>query len=132
MKNIYYYTAIFHKEGTGYSVWLHDIPGCISQGDTLEDAVKYIKEALGLFYEDYRSKGKEMPEPTDPGEIRPAENEFAAMVEFNALDYMKKHSSKSVKKTLSIPAWLNELAEENHINFSSVLQSALKERLNVS
>lgn len=132
MKNMYYYTAILHKEDIGYSIWLHDIPGCISQGETLEEAISNIKDALGLFYEDYRSKGKELPEPVDPTEIKPDNGEFAAMVEFNAADYMKRRSSKAVKKTLTLPAWLNELAEENHINFSSVLQSALIERLGMN
>lgn len=132
MKNIYYYTAILHKEDKGYSIWLNDIPGCVSQGDTLEDAIFYIKDALGLYYEDCQSKGTEMPEPKSPEGIELEKGEFAAMVEFDALEYMKRRSNKAVKKTLSIPAWLNTLAEENHINFSSVLQSALKERLNVN
>lgn len=131
MNNIYYYTATLHKEDVGYSVWIDDLPGCVSQGDNLHEAVANIKEALGLYYEDYKSRQETLPTPSEPETIKLEENETAMLIEFDALDYIKRHDNKAVKKTLTIPSWLNTVAEENNINFSSVLQSALKQRLNI-
>ena len=59
------------------------------------------------------------------------EGDFVAMVEFDELDYRKRHENQAVKKTLTIPGWLNHLAEEQGLNFSRVLQNALKRELNV-
>ena len=131
MNNIYYYPATLHKEEIGYSVWIDDIPGCISQGDSLQEAVVNIKEALGLYYEDYKSRNESLPVPSAPEKIKHEQDESVMLIEFNALDYIKHHDNKSVKKTLTIPSWLNNLAEENNINFSSVLQAALKKRLDI-
>lgn len=126
-----YYPAVMHpeKEG-GYSVWLHDIEGCISQGETLSEAVENIKDALGLFYEDAAEGKSVLPAPSAPNGIKLEEDEFIAVIEFSPSEYLKTRSTKAVKKTLSIPAWLNSMAEAQQINFSSVLQSALVERLN--
>lgn len=131
MNIIYYYAAIFHKEDIGYSVWINDIPGCTSQGDSLHEAVINIKDALGLYYEDYKSRNETLPAPSELNDIELEENETAVLIEFDVLEYLKRHSRKAIKKTLTIPAWLNTIAEENDINFSSVLQAALKEKLNI-
>ena len=131
MNTIYYYTATLHKEDVGYSIWIDDIPGCISQGDSLGEAITNIKEALGLYYEDSKIRKENLPEPSAPETIKLEENETAMLIEFDAMEYLKRHDNKAVKKTLTIPSWLNTIAEENNINFSSVLQSALKQRLNI-
>lgn len=126
-----YYSAIMHPEGDGgYSVWLHGISGCSSQGETLSEAVENIKDALGLFYEDAVEGNSTLPAPTTPNSTELEPGEFVAVIEFSPSEYLKTRSTRAVKKTLSIPAWLNNMAEAKQINFSSVLQSALVERLN--
>ena len=126
-----YYPAIMHpEEDGGYSVWLHDIKGCCSQGDTLSEAVENIKDALGLYYEDAAEGNSTLPAPSAPNGVELEPGEFLAVIEFSPSDYLKTRSTKAVKKTLSIPAWLNSMAEAQQINFSAVLQSALVERLN--
>ena len=67
-----------------------------------------------------------------PDDIELEKDEFLVLVEFNLIEYLKNTSDKAVKKTLTIPSWLNNLAEQNNVNFSNVLQNALKEYLNVS
>lgn len=131
MNNIYYFTAVLHKEDIGYSVWIDELSGCNSQGDSLAEAVANIKDAIGLFYEDLKSRGEPFPTPSEPEKVKLEKNESAVLIEFDALEYAKKHDKKAVKKTLTIPSWLNTVAEENNINFSSVLQSALKQKLNI-
>lgn len=124
-----YYPVLFHREETGYSVTVPDLDGCFSQGDTLEEAVKMVREAIGLWL---GSDGAEaVPAASDPGAIRATGGDFVMMVEFDRLAYEKKHGSRPVKKTLSIPAWLNTRAEEANLNFSHVLQDALKVKLNL-
>ena len=125
MKKIYY-PAVFHPEEIGYSVTVPDIPGCFTQGDTLQEAVEMASDAIGLCLE-----GGETFKASLPNDIRCESGEFVALIEFDQIAYFKKHDTKAVKKTLTIPSWLNSLAEEQHINFSSLLQAALKERLNV-
>lgn len=125
------YPAIFHTEDIGYSVSVPDIDGCISEGDTLEEAYANIIDAIGLYMEDFHANGVDAPKASNPNNISCDDNEFVALVEFDMIEYMKKHDTKVVKKTLTIPSWLNYMAEEQHINFSSVLQAALKQRLNI-
>lgn len=131
MKTKYCYPAILQKDGSGYAVWINDVSGCNSCGETVAEALENIKEALGLCIEVLSEKGEHIPEPTDPENISLEKNQFVAIVEFDWLEYQKKYCSKAVKKTLTIPMYLNDLAEKEHINFSSVLREALESRLHI-
>ena len=104
-----------------------DIEGCFTQGDTLEEAVEMAQDAIGLMLEDCA----ELPAPSDPAQLCPGPGDFVVAVPFDALDFKRRRDNRSVKKTLSIPSWLNEEAEAAHINFSGVLQVALKRKLNI-
>ena len=125
----YYYPAVFQPEEVGYSVWLADIDGAISQGDTLEEAIENIKDAFGLYVEDAQERKSELPKASNPADIALEKGQFVCFIEFDWVEYQRKHGNKAVKKTLTIPAWLNTLAEEEQINFSGVLQDALKAKL---
>lgn len=127
--NKYYYPAVFQKEDEGFSVWMPDVPGCISQGDTLEEAVENIKDAFGLFVEEEKQNGASIPAASLPNNVGIEDGQFVVLVEFDWTEYLKKNDTRTVKKTLTIPAWLNALAEDQHINFSGVLKSALIEKL---
>lgn len=121
-----FYPAIFHPEDDGgYSVVVPDIDGCFSEGDTLDEAYEMAFDAVGLCLEDALARGINIPSPSDVKSLERGANDIVAFIAFNWLEYRKKHDTKSVKKTLTIPSWLNAAAEERHINFSSVLQNAL-------
>ena len=126
MQNKYFYPAIFHEaqEG-GYWISFPDIPECLTQGGSLEEAYYMANEALGLALED-RIKENDIPAPSDIKTIKVAADSVTVLIEFDMLEYRKRHDSRAVKKTLSIPAWLNEEATAEGINFSQVLQDALK------
>ena len=128
----YIYPAIFQKEKTGYSVFFPDLAGCQTEGDTLEEALNMAKDALSIFIFDLEEEHKNIPAPSNPTEIIIEKNQFISIIEFDMLEYRKKYDNKSIKKTLSIPCWLNSLAEEYNVNFSQILQKALKEYLNIS
>ena len=86
---------------------------------------------MGIYLSQLDSDGKEAPAPSNPAGLHPEGKGFVAMVDMDMLAYRQKHDNKAVKKTLSIPQWLNTLAEREGINFSNVLQKALRERLHV-
>ena len=121
--NAIFYPAIFHPEEVGYSVIIPDIEGCFTQGETMDEAVTMAQDAIGLMLEDQ----KVCPKPSLPSALTVDPGDFVAMVPFDMDEYKKKF--KPVKKTLSIPGWMNDAAEAAHINFSSVLQEGLKSEL---
>lgn len=124
-----FYPVIFTKEDVGYSAVAADLDGCFSEGDTFGEAYTNIQDAIGLYLEDL----EEYPAPSNPESISHdlGDGKFMCVVEFDQTEYKKRNYTKSVKKTLTIPEWLNEEAEKQHINFSGVLQDALKSKLDI-
>lgn len=125
LKKLFYPAVFTPEDDGGYSVAFPDVDGCFTQGETIEDAYKMAFDALGLAIDFLESEKRTIPLPSTPNEIKLNENEFVVIIEFDMLEYQKKHNSKSVKKTLTIPQWLNEEAMAKNINFSQVLQEAL-------
>ena len=120
------YPAIFYKEDDSFWVEFPDLEGCQSYGDTIEDTMEYAQEALGLYIASKLDNNEKIKEPSDIKRIE-SDNGFVSYVSTDVNRYRKK--TKAIKKTLTIPEWLNEEAEKNHINFSSVLQKALIDEL---
>ncbi len=128
MKKLFY-PAIFQIKENGYIVYFPDVEGCSAEGSDMQKAYETASEALGLVLSYLKNEKKELPTPSAPQDIKTSENEFVAVIEFDMMEYLKKHNGKAVKKTLSIPQWLNEEAMSRNINFSNVLQEALIERI---
>lgn len=124
-----YYPAVFQREEKGYSVWVPDIPGCVSQGDTFQEAADCIAEAIGACLETYADNKLDIPKPSSPEAVPTEAGQFVSMIAFDPAEYDARFSTKAAKKTLTIPTWLNTIAERNNINFSAVLQAALIEKL---
>ena len=116
------YPAIIHQEDGGYWVEFPDLEGCFSDGDSLPDAISNASDALGGYLCYMMDRGLTAPVASDAKSID-AGNDLVTIVITDPLSY--KRNTKAVKKTLTIPEWLNEEAEKRHINFSSVLQAAL-------
>lgn len=132
MKNKFFYPALFHKEENGgFWVSFPDVPECLTRGDNMENAYEMAADALGLALED-RIKEDDIPHATSIDELPAEEGAYPVIIEFDLLEYRRKYSSKAVKKTLSIPEWLNDEAIKKGINFSAVLQDALKAQLGIS
>lgn len=127
--NKLFYPAVFHKaEEGGFWVSFPDFPECFTEGDDMTQAYEMAVEALGLALEDVLMSKSEVPKASEAENIA-VEEGFLVIVEFDMLEYQKKHNSKAVKKTLTIPEWLNEAAIRQNINFSQVLQEALMTRV---
>ncbi len=129
MKKLFY-PALFHKaEEGGFWVSFPDIPECLTQGDDMTQAYEMAVEALGLALVCREKEQQPFPPISDPTEITPNPDSFLVVIEFDMLAYKKRTSSRAVKKTLSIPEWLNEAAMAMDLNFSQILQEALIARI---
>lgn len=126
-----FYPAIFHKaEEGGFWISFPDIPECLTEGDDMQQAYEMAVEALGLALVNRKEEKEEIPVPSEIDRIQ-GEDGTLVSVEFDMQEYLRKHNSKAVKKTLSIPEWLNEEATAMGVNFSQVLQEALMNKLNI-
>lgn len=124
-----FYPSIFHKaEEGGFWVSFPDIPECLTEGDDMRQAYEMASDALGLVISDKIKNKETLPVPSQADEVN-TEDGYLVIVEFDLLEYQKKHNNRAVKKTLSIPAWLNEAAIRAGVNFSQVLQEALLEKV---
>lgn len=132
MKN-YVYPAVFTAESGGlYSVNFPDLKNCYTCGDDLADALEMAKDVLSLTLYEYQKNKVDFPEPSDLKSIQCDNDSFVNFVSANTLAYQKKFNNKAVKKTLSIPEWLNEAASAANINFSQVLQEGLLHALDLA
>lgn len=126
-----FYLAIFHKaEEGGFWISFPDLPECFTEGDDMKQAYEMAVEALGLALVNRKEEKEEIPMPSEIDKIQNEEGIFV-VIEFDMQEYLRKHNAKAVKKTLSIPQWLNEEATAMGINFSQVLQEALMNKLNI-
>ena len=128
----YAYTAVFTQEENGlYSVTFPDLQGCYTSGDDMSDAVYMAQDVLNLTLFDLEQDKKVIPKASKPQDIKTSGEQFTSVIAVDTDTYRRFYENKSVKKTLTIPMWLNERAEQANVNFSGVLQSALKELLQV-
>lgn len=127
----YIYPAIFNfAEEGGYFVTFPDFPECITEGDDLQDAYEMTVDALGLAVTSRMQDGEQLPSATDLNKITTTPGQSIVIVEFDIDEYNRKHNSKAVKKTLTIPEWMNDEGIRLGINFSHLLQDALREHIN--
>ena len=133
-----FYPACFYKEKDGnYSVIFPDLDHLSTCGDTLENALEMAVDCLAGYLYSAGKDGQDVPPPSDmkdidiDSEYDDYESAFINIVAVDVEEYAKKHFERSVKKTLTIPAWLNEMAIEKNVNFSQVLQNALKAELHI-
>ena len=118
------YPAVFHDEGT-YWVEFPDLGGCVSDGDTLEEAMANAQEAMGLYLAAVLEDEQPLPQASDIKEIKTDGVVSYVSVDVNAY----RRSTKAVRKTLSIPEWLAIEAEKRNLGLSKVLQEGLKSQL---
>lgn len=129
------YLAVFYpfENGLGYTVEFPDLPGCITQGDSLEEALDMAADAASGWILGEIEEGYNIPSPSKSIRLDDFDGAtFSNYVVIDMEEYAKLYGNKAVKKTLTIPRWLNTLSEKQGINFSQVLQEALKEKLDLT
>ena len=128
----YTYTAVFTPEENGlYSVNFPDLQGCYTSGDDMADAIHMAQDVLNLTLYDLEQDKKPIPKASKPKDIKITGEQFTSVIAADTEAYRRFYENKSIKKTLTIPMWLNERAERANINFSGILQEALKARLHI-
>lgn len=128
----YAYPAIFTSEENGtYSIVFPDLESCYTCGDSLEDGLEMAEDALALVLYGYEKDNRPIPAPSKINDLRLNNGQFANYIFCDTLKYRKMYNSKAVKKTLTIPEWVNESAMAIGLNFSQVLQEALIEKINM-
>lgn len=115
----------FEKKKRGFTVEVPDLPGCVSEGDTLAEAILMGTDAASGWILTKLEEGKAVPQASPLESITPDPGGFVSLLVLDMDAYAEKYGEKAVRKNLTIPAWLNTFAEQNHINFSQVLQNAL-------
>lgn len=127
----YFYPAVFaYESGQKISVDFPDLK-CATSGINDDDALLSARELLGCVLYGLEEDGEEIPSPTPLSEINAAPNERAVLVDVYMPSIRQAHVNRSVNRTVTLPAWLNAAALERNINFSQVLQDALKSQLHI-
>lgn len=128
----YFYPAIFtYEPGQEIAVVFPDL-GCATSGVNDDDALLSARELLGCVLYGLEEDGEEIPAPTSLSEIKLEENEHTVLIDVYMPSVRQANNNKSVNRTVTLPAWLNTVALEHNINFSQVLQEALKKQLNIN
>ena len=122
----YVYPAVFHPNDDGsYTITYPDLPGCISEGKSLGNAIYMAQAALTQWIEYLTDKKQFIPSASDLKTIDLSREEFVSLIRADVKD------GRAVKRTVSIPKWMDDKVTETGLSLSRVLQDALKERLNV-
>lgn len=121
------YPAVFSPclEKSGYTVTVPDLPGCVTEGDSLADAILMAEDAASGWVLDELEEGRPAPKASAPESIALEAGDFVSLLALDMDSYAEKYGEKAVRKNLTIPAWLNTFAEKQHVNFSQVLTDAL-------
>ncbi|MCA1294926.1 type II toxin-antitoxin system HicB family antitoxin [Paenibacillus sp. alder61] len=132
MKDRYIYPAIFDYVDDGISVEFPDLPGALTSGDSDEEALHMAKDCLALHLYGMEQDGDSIPDPTPISELPQMPKKVVVLIDVWMPPFRDNMAQRAVKKTLTIPKWLDDIAAENKVNYSHILQDALKDYLGVS
>lgn len=120
----YVYPAVFHENSDGsYTILYPDLPGCISEGKSLGNAMRMAQSALTQWIEYLTDKKLEIPQASMLADVELSDSEFANLIRADVKD------GRAVKRTVSIPKWMDDAVSEEGLSLSKVLQEALRVRL---
>lgn len=126
----YVYPVVFKQEENQYSVSVPDLDGCFTFGDSLFEAIEMARDAMAMWLCKAEDNNEVLPQASKAEDIKTNEG-FINFIDVDTQEYRRLNDNRAIKKTLSVPSWLNAKAERAGINFSQVLQDALKVKLNI-
>ncbi|HEL0614724.1 TPA: type II toxin-antitoxin system HicB family antitoxin [Streptococcus equi subsp. zooepidemicus] len=132
----YTYLALFEadRENGGYTITFPDFPGAISEANTLNEAIYNAREVLEIYVIMFEDEGKKFPKPSSFKALASTLASDEDVIQAISVDtelIRERERSKTVNKTVTLPSWLVEVGKENKINFSQLLQKAIREELQV-
>nr|DAR58750.1 MAG TPA: hypothetical protein [Caudoviricetes sp.] len=130
----YIYTALFTpiEDGSGYYAKVPDLPGCITTGSSLSDAIEQITDAMSAWLVVAEDEGEPIVPPTPQDELVTEPGTICSLISADTIDYRAKTDTRAVRKNVSLPNWMVQLADKRGINCSQVLQDALRSLLDSS
>ena len=132
MKDIYSFPAIITVDNDGVAIEFPDFPGCCPCASDINEAFTNAREALQLHIYCMEEDEEEIPEPTDVMDIKFEKGQVIAMIEAWMPPFREKMLNKATNKTVTIPRWLDILAKKEKVNYSHLLQDALKQYLGIT
>ena len=123
------FPAKVHKDNDGFWLEFPDLPGCFTQGDSLEELMENAEESLGAFLAVKMENDEEIPKPSDIRQISESSDDLKTYVSVDVNKYHK--DTRAVRKMLSIPAWLANEADRRNYSLSKILQEALLEKISI-
>lgn len=128
---LYIYTAIFTpvEDGSGYFARVPDLPGCITTGKSLADAIDQITDAMNGWLVVAEDEGLDIAEPTPQQKLELPANASCALIKADTIAYRARTDRRSARKNVSLPIWMIKMADQKKINCSQLLQNALMEML---
>ena len=121
----YIYPAIFTEEADGILVDFPDLPSCYTDGANLEEAFENAEDALALALWQLEEKRAEIPTPSAPAALTVPKGASVALVRADTLPVRQMNDTRTVRKNVTLPGWMDTLAREHNINFSKLLQNAI-------
>ena len=121
------YTAIFtpFDDGNGFTVEVPDLPGCVTEGDSLVEAIDMGVDAASGWILGEIEDGNQFPEASPAGSIEAPEGSFTNLLVLDMDAYAEKYGNKAVRRNITIPAWLDTYVQKNHLSLSKVVQDSL-------
>lgn len=129
MKNCY--PVVLIPESKGFTVFVPDFD-VNTQGDNLVEAMTMARDVIGMMGIDMEDDKKAIPEPSMLSEVDVSDNDILTLVDVDFAEYRRKNETRVVKKNCTLPSWLCYEAEKANLNFSQVLQAALKRELKIT
>ncbi|MCI8332649.1 MAG: type II toxin-antitoxin system HicB family antitoxin [Clostridiales bacterium] len=130
MKNSY--PIILTPDDVGYVVYIPDF-NINTQGDTLTEAIEMARDAIGIMGIDMEDEHEELPAPTALNSVtKESADDVVTLVDVDFAEYRRQHDMRSVRRNVTLPCWLDCVAEKSGINVSAVLQKALKAELHIT
>lgn len=126
----YIYSAVFTQEDGKVYARVPDLPGCISTGTDLQDAIDQITDAASGWLVVAEDENLPIAPATPQDKIVHSPDAILSLIRIDTLVYRAQTDTRAVRKNVSLPAWLADLADRRGINVSQVLQDALKNILN--
>lgn len=127
----YIYTAVFSQDGADGKVYARvpDLPGCVTTGKDLEDAIRQITDAASVWLVVAEDEGLPIADPTPQSELALGTKDMMSLIQIDTIDYRARTDTRAVRKNVSLPAWMANLAERRGINCSQLLQESLRAKL---
>ena len=122
----YVYPALFTTEGDDIIVTFPDLDDTFTDGTTMQEAFENAEDVLNLMLWNREDEKDVIPPPSPPEQITVPQGATLAMIKADTLAYRKRHDKKTIRRSITLPSWLDTLARERNINFSQLMQNAIR------